>query len=249
MGPVTATAALDGVAGDGTTLDPTGLVRAVTLFHELGPEGSARVLARYGEQTELPGAAGDDGTGAVLVARLLFLPDDGRSLPAPMLGKPDVELTEDPVGSPYFPLMVCCDVPFLPVGGWFLGGAPTSLARYVESVARAGRLRPTPLQPSCSPVEAAERLVSSSDWSQAVPEQQRAYARSLVYRQAARASSAVIPDIEGAVLVLAAAAPPELDGAWHQVVDGTGARELRWDPDSGRFTAAGSAGSGSGAIH
>lgn len=230
--------AMDDIAVAGDALDPTALVRAVALLHGLGAAGSAGALADYARLAEQVTAAGParDGTRAILVARLLYVPRAGLPLDRPRLGKPDVDLDEDPATCPHCPLLVSGDLPFLPVGGWFLGGVPTSAGRYVDTVARSGRLREHPLTPSCSPVEAVERLVASPAWTRVVPSRQAAYARSLVYLQAVRASSAAIPAVEGAILALAAADPRQLDETWQQVVGGTGARRLRWDTGSGRFT-------------
>jgi hypothetical protein len=228
-----ALAAVDRVSTGGDAFDPAALLRAAALLHALGEAGAARALSLYGEQADLgPGRAGTplDGQRAILVARLLYVPRVGATpqLP-PSLGKPDIGVNADPTLSPHWPLVVSCDVPFLPVGGYAVGGAPTSAARYVEQARHLGRLRHQPLTPSCSPVEAADRLVASAGWRAAVPEHQEAYARSLIYRQALRAGRPAFPADDRPIANLATISAADLDPTWQRLTEAPAARALSWD--------------------
>jgi hypothetical protein len=188
-----ALAAIDRIATHGDAFDPTALLRAVSILHALGEADAGLALEVYGREADLgPGRAGGelDRLRPILAVRLLYAPRPGATpIRPPALGKPDVDLSADPDLAPHWPLVVSCDIPFLPIGTYFIGGAPTSAARVVEEARTRGRLRDSPPAPSCTPAEAAERLVTSEAWQALVPEAQRDYARSLVVGQAERAAA------------------------------------------------------------
>ena len=236
---VPALVAVDRVSTSGDAFDPTALLRAAALLHALGEASAARGLTLYGQQADLGlGRAGAplDGQRAILVARLLYVPQPGATpQPPPALGKPDIGLNADPALSPHWPLVVSCDVPFLPVGGYALGGAPASAARFVEQARQLGRLRRRPLAPSCSPVEAADRLVASAAWRAVVPKHQAPYARSLIFRQALRAGRPVFPADDGPIADLAATSAADLDRIWRHLTGVPVARALGWDEADGCF--------------
>lgn len=236
---VPALAALDDVSVTGDTFDPAALVRAAGLLHALGHDGCRRALALYAEQADLgPARAGGElhGRRPIFAARLLYVARaGGEALPPPALGKPDVDL--DPALCPHWPLVVSGAVPFLPLGDFAIGGAPTSAARYVALTARVGRLRDQPLHPSESPADAADRLVDSGLWHAAVPERHTPYARSLVYGQAMRASLSVIKADDGPLIELATAGPEDLEETWNRLSAALPLRNLTWDAREGQFVA------------
>jgi len=232
-----ALAVLDGVRTGGDTFDPGALLRATGLLHGLGEDRAARALAVYGQQADLgPGRPGGqvDGLRPILAARLLYVPRPGTApLPSPALGKPDIDLGADPTLCPNWPLVVSCDVPFLPIGGWFIGGAPTSAERFVARARELGRLRDRPLLPTCGPAEAADRLLRSDAWRQLVPERQEAYARSLVYGQALIAARSALAIGDDALTELATASGDDLEATWRRLTAAGAARPIRWDPNAG----------------
>jgi hypothetical protein len=234
-----ALAALDDVSVTGDTFDPAALVRAAGLLHALGHDGCHRALSLYAEQADLgPSRAGGElyARRPIFAARLLYVArEGGEALPPPALGKPDVDL--DPALCPLWPLVVSAAVPFLPLGDFAIGGAPTSAARYVALAARAGRLRDQPLRPLMSPADAADRLIGSASWHAAVPDRHTPYARSLVYGQAMRASLSAIAADEGPLIELATAGPEDLDATWNRLSAALPLRDLSWDPTDGRFVA------------
>ena len=234
-----ALAALTQVATPGDVFDPAAMLRAVALLHALGEVDAARALQQFGADADLgPRREGGqlDGLPAFLAARLLYLPRDAAPIPPPALGKPDIDLSADPVLAPHWPLVVSCDVPFLPVASFFLGGAPTSAERFVEGTRASGRFRERPPTPSCAPVEAADRLIASPDWPALVPDEQAAYARSLVRRQALRAGRPAVRVDEDALRDLMTMSPLEVEPVWRRLADDDATRALRWDPATSSFS-------------
>jgi hypothetical protein len=238
---VPALSALDLVATTGGDYDPARLLHAVEMLYALGDRGAGRVLEIYGREADLgPTRSGGqlDGRRAMLAARVLYEPRPGHAAqPPPALGKPDIGLATDPALCPHWPLVLSCDIPFLPIGSWFLGGAPASAARYVVEARRIGRLRARPPTPTCGPVEAADGLVGSPAWVAITPNHQETYARSLVYRQALRARTPAIPVGDGQLAELAMAPAADLDATWRRLAGGQDQRTLRWDSASGTFVA------------
>jgi hypothetical protein len=238
---IPAIAALGDVATPGDVFDPGALLRAVSMLHELGEPEAGRALQRYGAEADLgPRREGGqlEGLPAILGARLLYLPRDASAnISPPALGKPDIGLNRDEALAPYWPLVISCEVPFLPVGAFILGGAPSSVERYVAQARESGRLRERPLEPTCAPVEAADGLTASPEWPRLIPDPQSAYARSLIRRQALRASRPELPVDDEAIASLVAASPAELDGVWGRLTDSDVARALQWDPAMRRFRA------------
>lgn len=225
---------------DGSAFDPQALLRAVNELQGLGGERAVRVLATYAAASEAAPRRVEgvdlDAVRSVLVMRLLFVPrSPGPPLPIPALGKPDVDLTTDPTVCPDHPLVSSCEIPFLPVGSYHIGGAIESAQRLLTTYRRLGKVRDRRLAPSCAPVEAAERLVRSAAWRRLVPERQAAWARWMLYQQALRAGRPAYPVDDETLTRLAAADPAEQERLWQRIAHDPAARALSWDARAGEF--------------
>jgi hypothetical protein len=211
---------------EGDRFDPSGLVRAVRWLVRLGGADAVRVLRSYTAVAESPAGRASRLQPApekvLLVARLLFFPRGRGHAPPPMLlGKPDVEGIDDS------PLLVEQGVPFLPVGGYHVGGVRPTVQRDLDWYEQHAKLPAAALEPQTSPVTAAEALVGSPRWER-IPTEQRHYARSLVYRQALRAILDTGLVTAAALETIATATAEELERRWNDLVSPS-LRRLAWD--------------------
>lgn len=209
---------------EGHAFDPSALIRAVRVLWHLGAADAMQVMRSYTEVAESKEASPLEPAPekVLLVARLLFAP---RAEPVPpiVLGKPDVAVPDGDTA----PLMVAHDVPFLPVGAYHLGGLRGSIQRDLDWYEEHATLAATALQPQTSPLSAVEELVATPRWGQ-IPGEQRAYARSLVYRQALRAMLETGRVPSGAVEIITTASAEDLDRRWHEVATPS-LRQAAWD--------------------
>lgn len=218
----------------GWTFGPVGLVRAVNALQSLGPERALLVLRAYASQAETDVEAakrlGLDASRVLLIIRLLFVPRErGETLPPLILGRPDVHLPERDAAWPHLPLVLSQDLPFLPVGGYFLAGALRSSLEYLDEYAEQGRLRDVPLLPQVSPVEAVESLLGSPDWRRLIPSEQEPRVRAMLFGQALRAAEPAYPVDEALYRALAISSLGELGRLWERHAAALRALRLGWD--------------------
>lgn len=227
---------------DGWHFDPAALTRAVNALHSLGDARACLVLEEYVNRAEGEREQTDESLDAfrvLLIIRLLFVSrTDGTSLPALALGQPDIDLPRQDDAWPHLPLVVSQDLPFLLVGGYFVGGSRRSPLHYVNTYAAEGRLRDAPLTPQGSPVEAVESLVASADWSRLVPSAQEARVRVMLYGQALRAAEPAYVVDEADYQAMATLPPEKASALWEQHAEAIQALQLRWDASAKDFTSA-----------
>lgn len=213
----------------GTSFRPQSLIAAVNLLLRLGADGAERALRAYATSEEA------DGDRAILAMRLLFVVQDANApIPPPALGQPDTALAQGPE-SPFWPLLLCRDIPFLPTGTFHMGGLGMGAANYLDLCLERGRVRQQPLAPDASPVEAAEELVRSSAWRLGIPDEQRGQARSLIRLQALNALEQVRSVEEHVRTALLAADPGRSNQAWRTLADDPQLGAARWDDAGGSF--------------
>lgn len=217
----------------GWSFDPVALARAVNRLHALGRDQALATLRDYASQAERGEPAADgvarDPLRTLLVIKLLFVPASADTpLPPLALGMPDVNLPAQDPAWPHLPLVLGGDLPFLPVGGYFVAGAMLSTLSVLDAFAAQGRLRDTPLIPA-PPAEAAGALVGSTAWADLGPAEQEPRLRAMVYAQALRAAGPAAAVDEPTIQSLALAAPADLDAVWQPLSAALRALNLVWD--------------------
>lgn len=213
----------------GTSFRPQSLIAAVNLLFRLGRERAERALRAYAASGHA------DGDRAILAMRLLFVARNAEApIPPPALGQPDTALVQ---GSdcPFWPLLLCRDIPFMPVGTFHMGGLGMGASNYLDLCLERGTFMEQPLAPDASPVEAAEELLRSSTWHACVPEDRDPRARGMVRLQAVDALEQVQTVGEGIRTALLAADPGTSEPAWRKLADDPLLRAARWDDANGSF--------------
>jgi len=219
----------------GWSFDPAALVRAVNRLHALGGERAAQLLYDYITRAEggAPSvdAADNDPRRAALIARLLFVPSKpGAASPPLRFGQADVTLPDpDPVW-PHLPLVLSGELPFLLVGGYFVGGAMRSARDLIDEYVAGGRLRAAPLRPA-PPMEAVEALVESEAWGKLLPPAQEPPVRAMLYAQALCAAAPAYSASAADLQALAITAPADLAALWQRHSTAIRALGLHWDED------------------
>lgn len=161
----------------GPAFAPVSLIASVNHLRQLGADEAVRRLRIY-HDLAVP-LNGDrrwrfdlDEQRLFLILRLLFIRKDGDPrMPRIMIGAISPSVRDDDPNWPLFPLVVCGDIPFLFVTTIILGGQPESPLRHIDYCQATCVLRAQPLTPSISPIEAAEQLYGTKEWSQLFPKQ------------------------------------------------------------------------------
>jgi hypothetical protein len=166
-----------------------------------------------------------------LVARLMFLPDEGGPpLPALSLGRPDVPLPAPDADFPFLPLVLVGDLPFLCVGGYRVGGA-FNLEGWFRQVATAGVLRCDPLVPDRSPVDAVDALITDARWQRLTSDPYRSRLENMVRAQSLRAARPAYSVPEHTLdQLLATSTAGAAEDLWEPMLSAVRALSLCWDP-------------------
>jgi hypothetical protein len=141
----------------GLTYNPATVIEAVNRLAAIGMEGALEAL-----RNAL--ASGASVEGALLVARVVFVPvDEATPLPSLELGRADVDEAKAAAHFPLFPIALQGDIPFLMVAGYYMGGE-TDPSRYLSWCDEHCRMR-EPLRPDDDPLGAAAALCTSDEWA------------------------------------------------------------------------------------
>lgn len=142
------------------------LIRAVNALQPLGKEKALKALwAYYRLARDL--SVGDrrkhhtDEYRILPIVHLLFESPPG-GMPGFILGAGDVAAPEVRAW-PLFPIALVQDVPFMMVSGYMLAGMPQDAADHLRL--KLGPIRPAPLAPQVTPLEAADELTQSEGWN------------------------------------------------------------------------------------
>jgi len=116
---------------------------------------------------------------AVIAARIAVAP-------VPAYASADTFRSDAPP-LPHHPFVMSLDLPFLPVGGFEVGGAMLAPADQVKAYFQHGALSKTPLEPG-DPIQAVLALLASGQWNALILPGERARASRMVRWQALRAT-------------------------------------------------------------
>jgi hypothetical protein len=130
------------------------LIHAVNTLQEMGKERALKALWAYYRLSRglSAGEAGRYDVDEFRILPILQLLFEG--MPGYRLGAGDVEVDH--------PIVAVQDVPFMLVSGYALEGRPPDAADHLRRV--SGILRPFPLSPKATPLEAADELTESGAW-------------------------------------------------------------------------------------
>ena len=159
----------------GSEFNPQALIKAVNYCYTLGFERSLLVLQLYCnliEQIEIKSSNMDlnisdfvrENDKIFMIARLLYSRKDKQiTLPKLHIGQPDLR-PKNPSLTPWFPLHVYKDIPFLLIKGYILFGQAQTPHTYLDWCAKECQLREQPMLPNNNPLLCIDDFISSKIW-------------------------------------------------------------------------------------
>jgi hypothetical protein len=149
-------------------------------------------------------------------------------------GQADTSLPAPTSDWPNLPLVISEELPFLLVGGYFVGGAMRSARDTLATYIAQGQLRKVPLRPA-APETAVEALVGGEQWSSSLLADQEPRVRAMLYAQALRAAAPAYSFGETEAQAFATATKATLPALWSRHRSALDALRLVWDEETQRF--------------